>query len=114
MNQYYTIPITNEPNQTMSCTINIDGANRELLFVFRYNLIAGYWWFSVSDNGIIVLDSIPLVTGDYPTADFLEPYRYLGLGTAMLLKTNKSGSTEIPDDTNLESDFMLLWGDTNV
>lgn len=107
------IPLTTDPNQNFTCTVPVDAQNITLFFVFRYNTEAQYWFMSVSNatTGQILLDSIPLLTGEYPSADLLGQYTYLGIGSATIVKTGTlPGDT--PNDTNLGSEYVLVWGDT--
>lgn len=109
---YNIIPLTSDPDQKFLITIPVDGKNITLNLRVRYNSIGNYWWLTIADkSNKILLDSIPLVTGAYPAADILGQYKYLGLGSAAIVKV---GSTflDIPDNTNLGTDFVLCWGDT--
>jgi len=104
---YYIIPLTSDPDQSLTCTVPVNGKNITLRFRVRYNTQAGYWWMTVSDkNGNILVDSLPLLTGQ----NLLEQYQNLGIGSAYLVNT---GNTKLdsPDDTTLGSDFVLAWGD---
>jgi hypothetical protein len=113
---YVTIPLDNSPDQTFSVTVPIDGANRALLIRLRYNLVADYWFMSVSDQntGELIIDGIPLVTGQYPAADLFRQYAYLGLGSAAIVPAAEFLSLDYPDDSDgsLGRDFVLSWGDT--
>lgn len=113
MGNYLIIPLTNDPNQNFVCTIPVDGKNIDLAFNISYNAIAKYWVMRISDaiTGKIILDSIPLVTGEYPSANLLEQYSYLGIGSAILVKVSNS-DLDFPDDKNLGNNFLLAWGDT--
>jgi hypothetical protein len=107
------IPLDNSPNQSFQTTLSVDGKNLTLGFVIRYNEQADYWQMTIKEavTGNIILDCIPLVTGDYPAANLLEQYSYLSIGSVAIL--NMSGVTmENPDKTNLGTDFVLWWGDT--
>ena len=107
------IPLTTDPNQNLTCTIPINGKNITLSLNIRYNGISGYWTMSVTKKGALIIDSLPLITGQYPAADILGQYQYLGIGSAVVVPTGTL-KTENPDDTNLGADFVLMWGDTNV
>lgn len=109
---YNIIPLTTDPDQQFLITIPVDGKNINLNLRVRYNTVGLYWWMTITDpiTEVIILDSIPLVTGDYPSADVLGQYAYLALGTAGIIKSgNQSGYN--PDDTNLGVEYQLLWGD---
>lgn len=110
---YKIIPLTPNANQSFSCTLPVDAKNITLAFTFRYNTIGGYWFMSVADakTSAQLLDAVPLVTGEYPAADLLGQYEYLGIGSAAIVPTSTL-ATSIPDDTTLGTDYVLVWGDT--
>lgn len=108
---YKIIPLTTDPDQTFTVTIPVDGKNITVDLRVRYNTQSNYWWLSVSQSGSVLLDSIPLLTSDYPAGDILQPYRYLNLGSAALIKTSDI-QQQNPDSANLGTDFVLVWGDT--
>ena len=68
---------------------------------------------SVKDRktNILLIDSLPLITGSYPAADLFAQYKYLGLGSAVIIKTG-SLLMDYPNNTNLGTDFVLAWGDS--
>lgn len=109
----YQIPVTTDPDQTMSVTIPIDGENVNLDLRFRYNSEHGFWWMTITDPNTdqVLLDSLPIFTGDYPSADLLQQHKYLNLGSIVVVPTGKANTQE-PSDENLGIDFLLLWGDT--
>jgi hypothetical protein len=107
------IPLTADPDQTFICTLPIDSKNITLRFRFRYNTEAGYWFMTILDANTneYILDSVPMVDGNYPAADLLGQYSYMGLGSATIIKRGESNS-EIPGEYNLGSEYLLIWGDT--
>jgi len=113
MSNYVLIPLTNDPNQNFTVTIPIDGENRTLTLNINYNSIASYWTMSVVDKktDTLLISSVPLITGSYPAADLFLQYKYLGLGSAIILKTGTL-LMDYPDNTNLGTDFVLAWGDS--
>lgn len=112
---YKIIPLIPNANQRFTCTLPIDSKNITLAFTFTYNAVGGYWYMSVSDDkkNTMLLDAVPLVTGEFPAADLLGQYTYLGIGSAAIVPTS-SLATGIPDDTSLGTNFVLCWGDTVV
>ena len=111
---YKVIPLTSEPDQKFKITLPIDGKNITLSLRIRYNTAGNYWWLSVTDsNGNMLIDSLPLFTGEYPAADILGQYSYLNIGSACVIKTG-TAQMDIPDDTNLGTEFVLVWGDAVV
>ena len=110
----YVIPLTTAPNQTFTCTIPIDGENRRLVFALRYNSVAEYWCMTIHDPELrrTLVDSLPILTGQYPAADLLEQVRYLGLGSATIVEVGPTDPGANPDDSNLGASYQLVWGDT--
>ena len=108
------IPLDSSPNQTLQTTLTVDGRNITLGITLRYNEIASYWVMTVIDppTNEIILDSIPLITGQFPAGNILAQYSYLGIGSAYILPTSKGGR-DAPDSANLGTDFVLVWGDTS-
>jgi len=107
------IPLTTDPDQNFICTIPVDGKNLTLKLRVIFNTAANYWVMSITDpkTNKLILDNIPLLTGEYPAADLLGQYKYLGLGSATIVNVGNR-TMDSPDSTNLGSDFLLLWGDT--
>ena len=60
----------------------------------------------------VLVTSIPLYSGKYPAANLLEQYSYLRIGSAWLVKVNQDTKSDYPNDMNLGTDFLLMWGDT--
>lgn len=107
------VPLDSSPNQSFQTTLFVDGRNITLGLDLSYNDMAGYWTLRISDpvTGQIILDSIPLVTGEYPAANLLGQYAYLGIGSAFVIPVGGS-SLDYPDDASLGNSFALIWGDT--
>ena len=106
---YFVLPLTTSPNQTFTSTIPIDGSKIKFNFFLRYNTEAEYWVLDISDSSnASLLASINLVCG----LNLLEQYSYLKIGSAYLVKTDNSLADDSPNEYNLGSKFVLLWGDT--
>jgi len=103
------LPLNNLPNQTIQVALEVDGQSVTRQLYLHYNEIAGYWVMTISDSsGNVLLDSVPLIGGQAPAGNLLAQFAYLGLGGASIL--NASGIDEdYPDNTNLGSDFDLVW-----
>jgi len=106
------IPLSNSPNHTFSVTLSINGSNVVFEFFLSYNEVGEYWTLRIKDGatGTTILDSIPLLTDEYPDANFLSQYDYLKIGNAYVVRAAPA-DTDFPDDTNLGSLFLLVWGD---
>jgi hypothetical protein len=63
------------------------------------------------EKGILLVDSLPIITGIFPAANLLEQYQYLRIGSAVVVPVGSPATVE-PDNTNLGSEFALVWGDT--
>lgn len=104
------VPLTTDPNSTFSSIIPVNGKNVKFYFFLRYNSEAEYWVMDIMDSSRNpIISSIPLLTG----INLLEQYEYLQIGKAYLVKTDDSLLADIPDDTNLSTDFALLWLDND-
>lgn len=110
----FVVPLSTEPNQTFNCAIPIDGKNRALSFRLRYNDIAQYWNLTIIDARTkeTLVDAVPLMVGEYPAANLLEQFDYMGLGSAVIVKEGELQGEAKPNDTNLGSEYYLVWGDT--
>lgn len=108
---YKIIPLTSDPDQSFACTIPVNGENLKLGFRVKYNTVGDYWALSIYDKSKkCLINSLPLVYSEYPAANLLDAYDYLKIGSACLVKVGNS-TTDRPDDTNLGTDFLLVWGD---
>lgn len=106
------IPLTTSPNQTFQSTLAVDGKNITLEFNLKYNEIAEYWIMKITNSDkVILLDSIPLIPGGYPADNIIEQYRYLGIGSAFIVKSSNVAA-DYPSANTLGTDFLLVWGDT--
>ena len=109
---YRTVPLTNDPNQLFSVRLPVDDQNITLILRMRYNTVAGYWVLGISDeDDNTLIAGVPLVAGVYPTANLLAQYRYLQIGSLYLLASGKN-ATGVPSDTDLATEYTLIWGDT--
>lgn len=109
---YKIIPLTNNPNQKLSITLPVNGKNITLNLTVRYNTMANYWVMTIADKtGTILADSIPIIAGEYPAADILGQYQYLGIGSAVVVNASNT-DLDIPNDVSLGVDHYLVWGDS--
>lgn len=105
----YIVPLTTSPNQTFTSTIPIDGSKIKFYFFLRYNTEQNCWQMDISDsNKNILVSTIPLVCG----CNLLEQYSYLNIGSAYIVKNDPNTTADRPNEYNLGSTFILVWGDT--
>lgn len=106
------IPLTSSPQQSFSVQLIIDGTALTLNLEINWSEMAGYWVMSIFDHtGVLLLDSIPLITGWYPAANLLSQFQYLEIGSAYILNEGNS-SSDYPGRNDLGTAFNLLWSDT--
>lgn len=102
------IPLDTNPNQTWQVAVSINGLVVNFFVLLQYNEIAQYWSMNIYDNSqVLLLAGIALVTG----LNLLRQFQYLGIGSLYILNASGIASPNFPDDTNLGSDFVMLWGD---
>lgn len=111
MNQI--VPLSNSPNQNLIVPLNIDGVVKDYYLTLRYNEIAGYWAMTVQDQlSKVIIDSLPMITGEAPSANVLGQFAHLGIGSAYIINASSVQSPDYPNSGNLGTDFVLIWGDT--
>lgn len=96
----------------MTVNLNVDDAILTLNLTFTFSEMANYWIMAVADaNNNLLIDSIPLVTGYWPSNNMLAQYVYLFIGSAYLVNVSNSGE-DYPSQNTLATDWNLIWGDT--
>ena len=133
------IPLSTSPSQSLTLQLTVDGKPLILNIVIKYNEMAQYWILTIKDaaNNLLV-DSVPVLTGNYPAANILGQQQYLGIGSWYIVNVSNlklevgsetgygqgffgsgpyGGSLaesgfDYPDDNNLGTDFQLWIGDT--
>lgn len=104
------VPLTSAPNQSFTAQLTVNGQPLTLNIALSFSEMAGYWQMAISDsNGNLLLASVALITGWWPSANLLAQYQYLQIGSAYLLNTGNA-TTDYPGPNNL-GQFSLLWGD---
>lgn len=107
------VPLTNAPNQTFAANLSVDGNPLTLNLVFRYNEIAKYWAMTVKDASLnLLVNSVPLVTGNDPACNILRQFGYLKIGSAFVINQSGTKKLNYPNNSDLGTDFVLVWGDT--
>lgn len=109
------IPLSPTHNQEFLITINLNEENRTFRFGFNFNKTANYWVMKITDpaDETVLVDSIPLVAGtryNY-SLNILRALEYLLIGEALLIPIVSKPTSDFPNETNLETDFELLWED---
>lgn len=102
---YQVLPLYNFPNNTYSISIEINEKNTTFNLFFSYNSEAKYWTIDILDskkNNIAC--NIPLLTGQ----DLLQGLDYLEIGKLYIM-TKSDMADEIPNSTNLDTDYWLIW-----
>lgn len=106
------VPLDNSPNQTFAISLSVDGSILQLNLAISFAEMAGYWLMDISDvNGNLLLASIPLITGEWPAANLLAQYAYLGIGSAYVINAGQA-AIDYPDSVSLGTSFVLVWSDT--
>lgn len=111
----YKVPLTNSPNQTFEITIPVNGKNKTFVFNMWYNYFAEYWLLSIIDSQTeqFIVSNTPLLSSTYDFANMLKQYGYKLIGNAYIAPiSNKKLS--MPNNENIGSDFVLLWGDNDA
>jgi hypothetical protein len=133
------IPLTNDPNQSFTVVLQIDGAPLTLNVTIKYNSMAGYWVLAVYNaSNNLLIDSTPLLTGSYPAGNIFAQQAYLQIGAWYIVNISNlsvdtgseegygeggygaggyggqlgQGGFDYPNDTNLGTDFQLWVDDT--
>lgn len=103
------VPIDSSPNQTMFVTVSINGENRRFRLKVRWNDVSEYWVLTIIDGATMetLIDSLPLLTANYPAANLLESFDYLNIGSLYLVKADSASGD--PTDEDLGVNFVLIW-----
>lgn len=106
-----TLPITPSMNQDFTCTLPVGNRNVTLDFSITYNNQGEYWFMSIKDHdsGRLLIDGLPLLPGEYPSADLLGQHKYLGIGSAYLISL--SNDDTVPTFDSLGKSHLIAWSD---
>lgn len=111
------IPLSPLQSQSFTVSGTINGNTVTLQMKVRWNVMSQCWMASLFDQkGNALIDSLPILTGDWPAANILAQHGYLldsnGNGIGALYPINASGAIQdYPGVANLGNDFVLIWGD---
>lgn len=110
MKNPYILPVTSQPNQTFKTVVPLGKRNVEVTIGLSFREIAGYWTMNITNReGTMVLSNLPLLRGD----NLLAPYSYLDLGDLRVVERNPTGQ-DSPNSAQLGTDFVLVWGESDV
>ena len=108
------IPLTNSPNQKFTCTVPVNGENKNFKFELWYNYQAEYWLFSLYDISTesYIFSNLPLLSSNYKFYDILYQLNYMKIGVCIMLPliVDKKSAA---DDKNLGTSYVMIWGDNN-
>lgn len=101
------LEITNEYNQRISTTVEVDSAMIDIEIFLEYNKMAGYWVASLKDvaKDQLVISSMPLLASQ----NLLGQYGYLELGSSAVVNIAGDSDDDL-DDSNFGTDFIWCWG----
>ncbi len=114
---YTVLPLTNEHSQAFALDAAPDGIPLQAWVEVVYLRGIDRWVLSLRDlaGGELLVNRIPLLTGESTSDDLLFPFRHLrqgqGLGSMFCLKGVPRPGSPDPSADNL-TDFRILWGDT--
>lgn len=103
------LEITNEFNQRISTTIDVDGALLDVEILLQYNRMAGYWTATIkrSATNEVLISSMPLLAKQ----NLLGQYGHLLIGSSEIVNLGRLSDDAI-DDANFGTDFVWCWDDT--
>ena len=110
----FVVPLSPFPNQSFNIVIPVDGVNRSFRFDLWYNEVAEYWLMTVTDikTQEVLFRNFPLLTSTNAMLNLLKQLSYKEIGMACVLPRIIDYSKSMPDDENLGTDYVLVWGDT--
>lgn len=111
----YKVPLTPAPNQSFQVSIPVNRENRNFKFDLWYNYQAEYWLLAVSDltSNKMLFDNIPLLVSYGKFFNMLCQLGYLQIGICGVLPNVSDFSKSMPNDENIGSSYVLVWGDNS-
>lgn len=102
------IPLTNQPNQTFTTVVDVNGSNKTFRFFISWNQCGKYWEFDLFDDntGEQYLNRIPL-SG---SGNLISQYDYKDIGRAFLVNVSGTDNTT-PGLEDLGVNYFLVWRD---
>nr|DAQ11965.1 MAG TPA: hypothetical protein [Caudoviricetes sp.] len=108
------IPLTNSPNQRFTCTVPINGENKNLRFELWFNYKAKYWLLSLSDvdTESYIFSNLPLLSSHGKFYDILCQLDYKKIGICVMLPVQDDSKSQAGEE-NLGTSYVMIWGDNN-
>ena len=113
---WYEIPLEATDDQQFNISLEVNGGSVYLNMHLRYNTEGDFWHMDISkpDNGEMLISNVPMLTGEYPSADLLSQFQHLGIGSAIIVKATDDIKEDYPNFDQLGTDFVLFWGSGDV
>ena len=106
---FQLIPLDTSPNQQWQVSVSINGVVSTFNVTISYNEVAQLQEMSIYDaNFNPLVTSLPLVTG----LNLLAQFGYLNIGSIAILNVSGVDPPDYPNDANLGTSFVMVWGDT--
>lgn len=107
--------LTSNGNQSFEAVVSVDGSVQTFFCNLRYNEIADYWVLTIKNSqNVVLLDSVPFITGNIPSGNLLHQFSYLKIGSISILNVAGVATPDFPNGSDLGTDFQLLWHDTGA
>ena len=106
------IPIDPGEDQQFNITVEVGEENVSLILHLSYNTEGDFWRMDVSsaDTEEMLISGVSLLTSEFPAADILEQFEYIGIGQAIVLKMTDDAEGDFPNLENIDTDYVLFWG----
>lgn len=108
----YKIPLTNSPNQTFSCTVPVNGENKDFTFRLSYNSQAEYWSMTVEDSLTheLLFSQLPMLFSFFEYANMITQLSYKQIGSIYICPIQETGTSR-PNDLDIGQKYVLIWSD---
>ena len=110
---WYTVPLDTTPEQEIDITLDMGDEALDLTLHLTYNTEGDFWRMDIrrQEDDEILIANLPMLTGEYPAADLLGQFQYLGIGSAVILKLSDDVISDYPDLESFGTEFALFWYD---
>jgi hypothetical protein len=101
--------------QTFTLLTEVDGENRKFIVELRFMDKLGYWSMNVKDPSTLAyyLVGVPLLPGIGVTANLFRQFSHKLIGSFYVIGLSDDINSQHPDQSNLGTEWMLVWGDTS-